>query len=224
VFPRQSERAACVAQLRQAPREALSGVDDPELASALALCLSGSPVPDVCFLTPEAEPCQLALAALGDTLGDPTFSTSFATSILPACFQLGSMLEQGAPDGHCAPSGLAERAAMEDFMLAFDSNLKPMVGQQLTLRGGSEPLLEPMLAAARRGDCDVALRQDNRGYLMTSPDPSAPEQSRLARPEGDAGNLGELLAAHSPVTLTCYPPQPGRSEARRAAFADALAN
>jgi hypothetical protein len=217
VFPRQSERAACVAQLRQAPAEAVAGVEDPELASALALCLASSPVPDVCFFTPDAEPCQQALAALGEALGDPAFSVTVATSILPACFQLGSMLERGAPDGHCAPSGLAERAAMEDFMLAFDSNLKPMVGQQLTLRDAPEPLLEPMLSAAQRGDCDIALRQDNRGYLLTSPNPHAPEQSRLERLEGDACTLGDLLAAASPVTLTCYPPRPGRLEARRAA-------
>jgi hypothetical protein len=108
---------------------------------------------------------------------------------------------------------------MEDFVLAFDSNLKPMVGQQVTIQGRERPaLLDAMLGAAQRGDCDVALRQRQRGYLVTGPDPVSPEQSVLLDARGRAQRLDDLQASNEPLTLTCYPPQAEQAEARRSAF------
>jgi hypothetical protein len=133
VVPGEGERAACIATFRGAPPAVIGGVEDPELRRALGLCLAGSPVPDVCFQDPSAEPCQAALEAIGEQLGQSGFPLAFAASVRPACFQLGSMLQQGSPDGSCAPPALKDRAEMEAYMLAFDSNLAPMVGQQLTL-------------------------------------------------------------------------------------------
>jgi hypothetical protein len=130
------------------------------------------------------------------------------------------MLEAGSEQGVCYPGGLRERAQMESYMLAFDSNLKPMVGQQLTLAPGatSDTALRTLLGSAHRGHCDLALRQANRGYLVTRPEPNAPERSRLRTRNGDSLVLGDLSRRDGPVTFTCYPPQASQAEARRAAF------
>jgi hypothetical protein len=59
-------------------------------------------------------------------------------------------------------SGIAIRRELEQFLLAFDSNLAPIVGQQVTLRkdlasvtGPRVDLLEQRAAA---GECDVVAR------------------------------------------------------------------
>jgi len=219
VFPEAELRAACVGVFREGSPSVL-GPLDPGLAGALALCSETSPVPDVCFLDPAAQSCQQALAALGAALGQPAFPQTFTAQILPACFQFGSMLEGGAPDGVCAPGALHHRAEMEAFMLAFDSNLKPMVGQQLTLHGtsGNDAFLRLLLAAAARGQCDLALRQSNRGLLVTGPDASRPERSVVSPARGRSTTLGQLRRDAAPITLTCYPPQDEQAEARRSAF------
>ncbi|HKO94019.1 MAG TPA: hypothetical protein VJU61_22850, partial [Polyangiaceae bacterium] len=112
------------------------------------------------------------------------------------------------------------RAEMEAFMLAFDSNLKPSVGQQLTLHGtsGDDALLRQLLRVAARGQCDLALRQHNRGLLVTGPDPSRPERSVVSPARGRSTTLGQLRRDAAPITLTCYPPQDNQAEARRSAF------
>jgi hypothetical protein len=215
VLPAAGDRSACVQQFRTAPPRALDVVTDPATRSLLELCLAQSPIPSGCFLDPSDGECQAALEALGED-----FATTFENSIRPACFQLGSMLEQGSPEGRCAPEGLKDRAEMVDFMLAFDSNLMPMVGQQLTLHDDrfDHPLLAPMLRAAEHGHCDIALRRKNRGYLVTQPDAKNPRRTRIVDGAGRGAALDRLRSAKNPVTLTCYPPHPSQAEARRNAF------
>jgi hypothetical protein len=158
--------------------------------------------------------------ALGTALGQSDFPATFVASIRPACFQLGSMLQQGSPTGSCAPLGLRDRAEMESFMFAFDSNLKPMVGQQLTLHDGrfDDPLLAPMLRAAERGQCDIAIRHAARGYLVTRPRAHDPASTEAVSKSGQTVSLAALHSNQHPVTLTCYPPLADQAEARRNAF------
>jgi DNA-binding beta-propeller fold protein YncE len=219
VFPRAQTRPACVSKFRAGSPDVLGAID-PTLRSALALCSSASPIPDACFLDPSAASCQQGLQELGEAVDQLELPATFLDQILPACFQFGSMLEGGAPDGVCAPSGLRERADMESFMLAFDSNLKPMVGQQLTLHGsaGDAAFLRQLLRSAQLGQCDLALRQRNQGYLLTLPDPQRSERSVLRRANGRDTTLGALRRDAAPITLTCYPPLPDQVEARRSAF------
>ena len=217
VLPAPSQVAACVEGFRGAPLAALEGVDP---ALELELCLASSPVPDVCFVDPASSSCREALAEIATERGDPALAERFLAQIRPACFQLGSMLEGGSSQGQCFPSGLREREELESLMLAFDTNLKPMVGQQLTLQDADydAPLVRQLFQAAGRGHCDLALRQDNRGLLVTRPDGSAPERSRVADAHGRAFELDELDFDAGPVTFTCYPPQADQAEARRSAF------
>ncbi len=215
-LPAPADRAACVAEFR-----AISDARFADMPASLASCRSASPVPDVCFLDPGNEACTSALAAIGVERGDPTFAATFTRDVRPNCFRMGAMLQNGEASGSCYPEGLRERTDMEAFMLAFDSNLEPMVGQQLTLRStdlDAPPLLASMLRVAARGGCDVAARQGATGYLMTRPREAEPARSELVDGFGRRRQLGELSTAEDPITLTCYPPHPGRAEARRTAF------
>jgi hypothetical protein len=215
VLPVVEDRAACVAEFR-----AISDSRFAEMPPGLELCRAASPVPDVCFLDPAQPACATALAAIGAERGDPQFAATFLQIVRPGCFRMGSTLQGGDETGSCFPAGLRDRTDMEAFILAFDTHLEPMVGQQLTLADErDEPsLLGAMLGVAERGGCDIAARQGSHGYLMITPRPMRPERSVLRDATGDRHQLAELQRRDEPVTLTCYPPQPGRAEARRTAF------
>ena len=217
--PRPEQRAACVALFRRAPSTLFAAASE-QVRRFLPLCSSPGPLPDLCFSDAGAPECQTALAAAGAELGLDVLPQIFAENIEPLCFQLGSMAEGGNPDGVCYPAGLRERAQLESFMLAFDTNLKPMVGQQLTLtrERPDDARLGPLLAAATAGDCDIALSQRRRGYLLTQPNAAHPDQSGVENRRGQRLALGELTARGGAVTLTCHPPAPDLGEARRAAF------
>jgi hypothetical protein len=55
-----------------------------------------------------------------------------------------------------------DRRDVEQFLFAFDSNLKPVVGQQVTLDNSNGTVANPrinlLLARAEAGDCDVVIR------------------------------------------------------------------
>ena len=218
-LPRAADRAACVDVFRQAPPESFTLAPE-EVRPFLDLCVASGPLPEICFLQPDAPQCRSALEAAASERGQDFLRDSFAAGILQVCYQLGSSLEQGAADGVCYPNGLRERAQMEAFVLAFDTNLKPMVGQQLTLEPSAldDRALAELLGVASRGDCDLALRQQNRGYLVTEPHPAAPESTRLSSRTGDSLMLGDLSERTGAITFTCYPPRADHAEARREAF------
>jgi hypothetical protein len=218
-IPADDTRAACLASVRNAPASALD-LAASELRPTLQLCLDPSPLPDDCFLDPLGATCEGTLATLAAERAEPDFADRFKTQILPLCFQLGSMLEGGADDGNCFPEGLRVRAELESFMLAFDSNLAPMVGQQLTFTRRNVPLrdLRPLLAAAAKGQCDAAVRQGNDSFLVLEPMPGRPERTQLEDTVGGVVTLDDLLGNDAPITITCYPPQPDKAEARRSAF------
>jgi hypothetical protein len=215
VLPVAQDRAACVAEFR-----AISDARFAEMPPGLELCRRSSPVPDVCFVDPANAACEPALSAIGAERGEPGFVARFLRELRPSCFRMGSTLEDGAPGGSCFPEGLRDRTDMEAFVLAFDTNLEPMVGQQLTLHADAEPpaLLAAMLGVAARAGCDVAARQGSGGYLMLEPSPARPGRSVLVDGSGELHTLASLLRRTDPITLTCHPPQPGLAEARRAAF------
>ncbi|HTV21085.1 MAG TPA: hypothetical protein VMG12_20510, partial [Polyangiaceae bacterium] len=215
VLPAPEDRAACVAEFR-----AIDDARFAEMPPGLDLCRAESPVPDVCFLDPGDGECGRALAAIGAERGDPLFAGTFSAGVRPSCFRMGSTLQGGDASGSCFPEGLRDRTDMEAFMLAFDTNLEPMVGQQITLGGAqADPaLLAAMLGVAERGGCDIAARQGSRGYLMITPRPGRPDRSVLRDARDERYRLGELRREGEPVTLTCLPPQAGQAEARREAF------
>lgn len=63
--------------------------------------------------------------------------------------------------------GDAQRREIAEFLLAFDSDFAPIVGQQATLRGDSAPdahaRVDLLLARAATGECDVVVHGNVRG-------------------------------------------------------------
>jgi hypothetical protein len=127
------------------------------------------------------------------------------------CAQWGATLEQLLPSGGevCQAAGLADKAEMEDFVFAFDSNLKPIVGQQVTLAPGA-PLeararLDLLMREAERGHCDLVAHAGSLGFVY--------EAGAFVRHDGVRMSLDVLyrrVIARAPVTFTAVPPSEGR--------------
>jgi DNA-binding beta-propeller fold protein YncE len=109
------------------------------------------------------------------------------------------------------------RRQLEVFMMAFDSNLAPIVGQQATLDGSSgadvAARIDLLEARARAGECDLVVSgfvgDRAVGYLF---DPSSgtfqPDRARSAD-LGDAALRGLASSVASRVTLTFMAVPPG---------------
>jgi DNA-binding beta-propeller fold protein YncE len=110
--------------------------------------------------------------------------------------------------------GFQARANLVSFLMVFDSNMKPIVGQQVTLNGANAAtagarvsLLESQAAA---GNCDLVAKAISTlgvegGYLYQN-GAFQPASTRLP-PVSDA-NLRKI-ANVIPVTFTCLPPGEG---------------
>lgn len=115
-----------------------------------------------------------------------------------------------------SPAGDPGRRDVEAFLLAFDSNLAPIVGQQVTLdRSGNSASwarLDLLLERAAAGECEVVattrLANQDRSFLYLAAD-------RVFR-TNEAGvpplpnTLLRLAALLKPVTYTCVPPGSGQ--------------
>ena len=107
-------------------------------------------------------------------------------------------------------NGIVLRKNLESFLLSFDSNLAPIVGQQTTLtkhnRAAVEGRILLMKERAEAGECElvVHLRADReRGYLYQP-------ESGTFRPDRSRGrdiDIDKLmsLAAFEPLTFTAVP-------------------
>src|SRR6185369_2554277 len=86
----------------------------------------------------------------------------------PAGFPINN--DGGFPNG---PAGDPLRRQVEQFMLAFDSNLAPIVGQQITLTSGNSatvlPRINLLIARANANECNLivkgTLAAEQRGWL-----------------------------------------------------------
>jgi hypothetical protein len=131
-----------------------------------------------------------------------------------SCALWGRTLEQLLGTGNaCRAEGLETREAVEDFIFAFDSNLKPVVGQQVTLRntqpggaqsgdGAAQRRLALLLDQAALGHNDVVAHCGSRGAVY--------ENGEFLRDDGVRASLASLLAGGASVTFTAVPPGEGR--------------
>lgn len=100
--------------------------------------------------------------------------------------------------------GNTQRRQVEQFMLAFDSNLRPIVGQQVTLtasnRAAAEPRASLMMTHADLGDCELVAKGGSRGYLYVGGGWFKQDRAnaRLLSPTA-------LVASHRKITFTCTP-------------------
>ena len=110
-----------------------------------------------------------------------------------------------------------ERAELEQFVLAFDSNLAPIVGQQITLTstnaatvGGRINLL---IARAAAGECEVVVKGNlggqQRGWVRQAS--GTFRSDRVTEPLlSDASLRAQAAVAGQERTYTCVPPGSGQ--------------
>ncbi|KYG07919.1 hypothetical protein BE21_26565 [Sorangium cellulosum] len=119
----------------------------------------------------------------------------------------------GLPD---SPAGDAVRRQLEAFLLAFDSNLAPIVGQQVTLswdnQAAAAPRVDLLIQRANAGECDLIAKShvivQEIGFLYTGAGKFAAD--RLALPPIPDAVLRQIaVATGRPLTYTCAPPGSG---------------
>jgi hypothetical protein len=113
------------------------------------------------------------------------------------------------------PPGDPARRQMEAFMFAFDSNLAPIVGQQVTLTAPADPQalsrIQLMIARAAAGECDLVakVRLDREtGFLYDNVGHFVPD-IHGAPPVQLSALTGLTRDPNVTVTFTCVPPGSG---------------
>jgi YVTN family beta-propeller protein len=111
--------------------------------------------------------------------------------------------------------GIPEAEKVEKFMLAFDSNMKPIVGQQVTLTSSNAAVvglrIDLLVAQATVGACDLVVKgglyddgylYDGAGHFLAN---------RASAPSLTDTSLRMLASLpHQELTYTCVPPGSGR--------------
>lgn len=126
----------------------------------------------------------------------------------------------GNPNGFpLGPVGNQLRRQVTQFMLVFDSNLKPIVGQQITLTRSNAPVvaqrLELLMAQADTIEpatglpyCELVAKAAGRGYLYVGGQQF--QSDRAAAPLVSAVALQALAGYEkNEITFTCVPPGSG---------------
>lgn len=114
------------------------------------------------------------------------------------------------------PEGEIQRRQLEAFILAFPTNLAPIVGQQITLTAGSSAAVgsrvDLLHQRAEAGECDLVAKtrilNDEAGFLYVGSGLFA--RDRSGQPPITAAALRSLATnSGRPVTYTCVPPGSG---------------
>jgi YVTN family beta-propeller protein len=114
------------------------------------------------------------------------------------------------------PGGDAQRKQVEQFILAFDSNLKPVVGQQITLTdtnsGSVNPRIDLLSARARAGDADLVVKGvvsgEARGWRR-KPDGTFESDKTTESALSDAALRTLAQVPGQPLTYLAVPPGSG---------------
>jgi DNA-binding beta-propeller fold protein YncE len=111
--------------------------------------------------------------------------------------------------------GLALRRALASFALSFDSNMFPIVGQQMTLTAGDQSSAAARIALlearATAGDCDLVVRGQidgqEHGFVFNG-GAFVPDSSQAAS-LSDAALQALVGSTTDALTFTCVPPGSG---------------
>ena len=132
------------------------------------------------------------------------FSTNFVFGPNPGGFPSGT------------EEGEHQRRQVESFLLAFDSNMKPIVGQQITLAKTSSAAISDridlLVERADAGDCDLVVKGrvdgDSRGFLYLGGGQFQSDRS-CESTIADAALRASVNKSDEGLTFTCVPPGTG---------------
>jgi DNA-binding beta-propeller fold protein YncE len=110
---------------------------------------------------------------------------------------------------------IADAQNLEQFMLQFDSNLAPIVGQQITLTAANGAVtgarIDLLIARAAAGECDLVVKGlhdgRRRGWLRAADGSFASDFT--GETISDAALRAQATAAGEERTYTCVPPGSG---------------
>lgn len=158
-----------------------------------------------------ALPAAAALQSLGCFDLRPGAACASLIGTVRGCALWGATLEEILPNGTkaCHSMGIDDKAEMEDFVMAFDNNVKPIVGQQVTLTEdsseGARARLDLLVSQATLGHCDLVAHTKDHGYFYTG--------GEFLRDDGHTFSRTHLeshVADRRAVTFTAVPPGEGR--------------
>ncbi|MFP2907057.1 thrombospondin type 3 repeat-containing protein, partial [Pyxidicoccus sp. 3LFB2] len=128
-------------------------------------------------------------------------------------FDLSILNPVGIPN---TPEGHLAKQNMELYMFAFENNLAPIVGQQVTLTAGNAAVvggrLDLLLARAQAGECELVAKgkagQREEGFLYVGGGQFLSDQQ--AQPPITTAALRASASKHGgTLTFTCAPPGSG---------------
>jgi len=119
------------------------------------------------------------------------------------------------------PPATTTRRQVIAFVLAFDSDLLPVVGQQVTWRPGAETAVETRLTLLReqartsspRPACDLMARATVNGTAYSALLQNDGSWAMRGGGSRSDAQLRELASAAQPITYTCLPPGTGKRTA-----------
>jgi DNA-binding beta-propeller fold protein YncE len=170
---------------------------------------------------PLIEPVPGAEGFMGDQVRGFGFSHSGEFDIIPRFISAFSFT-QNPPSGFnpegipSAAAGLPMRRAVESFLYAFPTNLKPIVGQQATLSSRNAAAVasrvDLLIERANAGDCDLVAKGEidgvRMGFLYVGADRFRPDRER--KPLVTNTTLrASVRNMRDSITYTCVPPGSG---------------
>jgi DNA-binding beta-propeller fold protein YncE len=114
------------------------------------------------------------------------------------------------------PEGTLAKRNMEQYMLAFESNLAPIVGQQVTLTAGNAAVagsrIDLLKARADAGECELVAKGrvwgEELGFLYLGGGQFVGDRQMMAH-LADATLRSAVAASNGVLTYTCVPPGSG---------------
>jgi hypothetical protein len=142
-------------------------------------------------------------------------NASAAVGANPGGLHTFTLDANGDPQPNPDPVGFAQRLQLASFILAYDSNFKPIVGQQVSFdqNSGADVSARIGLLAARAdaGECDLVVKGffkgREQGFVRVSGQYRSDDSSDALLSEADLET--QAKNANNALTFTCVPPGSG---------------
>jgi DNA-binding beta-propeller fold protein YncE len=145
---------------------------------------------------------------------DTIFRFHNIIGFLPRPPQAVTPLDPGNPDNlSITPDGMQIRRNLEQYLLVFDSNLFPIVGQQVTLTKDNAGIvnsrIDLLVQRASLGECDLIASQKSHSYLFDAGANKFLSDLSSESPITDAKLRTKVDKKDGEITYTCTPPGNG---------------